>query len=125
MAATAEQWKAYQTAKASLKPDQQSVLAEIEWCMARTEPGVTPAELNIFNDYVSDLRGRYYSLAANYCFLAELGRVNIGGPKGSTVQNLFAGVRLYPGLAGWRFAIRISDYFSEVIGAYICDEKEE
>lgn len=124
MTATTKQWKAYQAAKASLRRDQQNVLSEIEWCVARTEPGVTLAELNIFSDYVSDLRGRDYSPATNYCFLAELGRVNIGGPKGSTVQNLFARVRLYPGRDGFRFAIRISDYFLKVIGAYIHGRKE-
>ena len=125
MAATAEQWKAYQTAKASLQQEQQNVLSEIEFYMARTGPGVTLAEVEVFSDYVSDWRGRDYSPATNHRFLAELGKVNIGRNDQSTVQSLFNGVRLFRGLDGWRLTIRLSDYFSEVIGAYIRDEKGE
>lgn len=123
MAATAKQWKMYQAVKASLEPDQQNVLSEIEFYMARTGPGVTLAEVEVFSDYVSDWRGRVYSPATNHRFLAELGRINIGATNEPTVQKLFDWVRLYRGLDGWRLTIRLSDYFSKVIGAYIRDEE--
>lgn len=124
MTATAKQWKAYQTAKALLRQDQQNVLSEIEWYMAHGDPGATIAEFDIFSDHVSDWRGQDYSPAANHRFLAELGRVNIGAPDGLIAQNLFDRVRLYCGGHGvWRLAIRLSDYFSEVIGACLRDKK--
>lgn len=124
MTATTKQWNMYQVTKALLEPEQQNVLTAIEGYMACTEPGVTIAEFDIFSDHVSDWRGQDYSPAANHRFLAELGRVNIGAPDGLIAQNLFDRVRLYCGGHGvWRLAIRLSDYFSEVIGAYIRDRK--
>ena len=125
MAATAEQWEAYQTAKASLEQDQQNVLSEIEFYMANTEPGVTLAEVVVFNDHVNDLRGGEYFPLENRRFLIELGNVDISALNWLTVQSLFDGVGLYHAHGGWRFAIRLSDYFSEVIGTYIRDRKEE
>ncbi|MDU5027070.1 MAG: hypothetical protein E6271_01310 [Negativicoccus succinicivorans] len=123
MAATAEQWEAYQAVKALLRRDQQNVLSEIEWYMANTEPGAMLAEVDVFNERVNALRGRYYSPVANHHFLLKLGIIDISAPKWSTVQGPFDGVRLYRGRYGWRLAIRISDYFLRVIGAYIRDEK--
>ncbi len=124
MTATVKEWNRYQVSKVFLEPDQQNVLSEIEFYMARTGPGVTLAEFEITNDLVNCWRGRDYSPATNHRFLANLGRANIGAPKGSTDQSLFSGVRLFRGLDGWRLKIRLSDYFSEVIGAYIRDRKE-
>lgn len=125
MATTAERWKAYQKVKASLSQEQQNVLAEIEGHAANTEPGVTLAEVVVFNDHVNDLRGGEYFPLENRRFLIELGNVDISALNWPTVQSLFDGVGLYHAHGGWRFAIRLSDYFSKVIGAYICDEKEE
>lgn len=122
MTATAKQWKAYQTAKASLEQDQQNVLSEIEFYMANTEPGVTLAEVVVFNDHVNDLRGGEYFPLENRRFLIELGNVDISALNWPTVQSLFDGVGLYHAHGGWRFAIRLSDYFSKVIGTYIRDE---
>lgn len=121
MAATAEQWEAYQTAKASLEQDQQNVLSEIEFYMANTEPGATL--VNVFNDRVNALRGRYHSPTANQLFLLELGIIDISAPNVIT-QTLFDGVRLYDKHGLYGFTIRLSDYFSEEIGAYIRDRKE-
>lgn len=123
MTATAKQWKRYQAVRASLEPDQQNVLSEIEFHMAQPGPG-TLREIDVFSDYVSDWRGRHYSPATNHRFLAGLGKVNIGGNDQATVQNLFDWVRLRHGPDGWRLKIRLSDYFSEVIGAHIRDRKE-
>lgn len=122
MTATAEQWKMYQAVKASLREDQQNVLSEIEFYMARTEPGVTLAEVVVFNDHVNDLRGGEYFPLENRRFLIELGNVDISALNWPTVQSLFDGVGLYHAHGGWRFAIRLSDYFSKVIGTYIRDE---
>lgn len=124
MTATAKQWKRYQAVKASLEPDQQNVLSEIEFYMARTGPGATLAEVEVFSDYVSDWRGRHYSPATNHRFLAGLGKVNIGATNEPTVQKLFDWVRLRRGPDRWRLVIHLSDYFSEEIGAYIRDRKE-
>lgn len=122
MTATAEQWKAYQGVKALLWQEQQNVLTVIEGYMANAEPGATLVD--VFNEQVNDLRGRYYSPAANQIFLLELGIIDISAPDGLIAQNLFDRVRLYCGGHGvWRLAIRLSDYFSEVIGAYIRDRK--
>jgi hypothetical protein len=125
MTATAKQWKRYQAVRASLEPDQQNVLSEIEFYMSHTEPGVTLAEVEVFSDYVSDWRGRHYSPATNHRFLAGLGKVNIGVDDQDTAHNLFDWVRLRRGPDGWRLKIRPSEYFSEVIGAYIRDKEEE
>ena len=125
MTAAAEQWKMYQAVKASLEPDQQNVLSEIEGRAANTEPGVTLAEVVVFNDHVNDLRGGEYLPIENQIFLIELGIVDISAPNEPTVQRLFKGVRLYRLIDGWRLKISLSDYYSKVIGAYICDEKEE
>lgn len=122
MTATAEQWKAYQTAKASLERDQQNILSEIEGYMANAEPGATL--VNVFNDRVNALRGRYYSPTANQLFLLELGIVDISAPNDFITQTLFDGVRLYGKHGFYGFTIRLSDYFSEEIGAYIRDRKE-
>ncbi len=124
MTATAKQWKMYQAVKASLEPDQQNVLSEIEGRAANTEPGVTLAEVVVFNDHVNDLRGGEYFPLENRRFLIELGNVDISALNWLTVQSLFDGVGLYHAHGGWRFAIRLSDYFSKVIGAYIRDRKE-
>ncbi|MBB6478030.1 hypothetical protein HNR45_001083 [Negativicoccus succinicivorans] len=124
MTAAAEQWKMYQAVKASLEPDQQNVLSEIEGRAANTEPGVTLAEVVVFNDHVNDLRGGEYFPLENRRFLIELGNVDISALNWLTVQSLFDGVGLYHAHGGWRFAIRLSDYFSKVIGAYIRDRKE-
>lgn len=125
MTATAKQWKRYQAVRASLEPDQQNVLSEIEWCMARTEPGVTLAELNVSNDRVNDWRGGEYLWVENLRFLIKLGNVDIGGPREPTVQTMFKLARIYSRRDRCRFVFRLSDYFSEVIGAYIRDRKEE
>ncbi|MBS5890637.1 MAG: hypothetical protein KIB45_06105 [Negativicoccus succinicivorans] len=122
MTATAEQWKMYQAVKASLRQEQQNVLAEIEGRAANTEPGVTLAEVVVFNDHVNDLRGGEYFPLENRRFLIELGNVDISALNWPTVQSLFDGVGLYHAHGGWRFAIRLSDYFSKVIGTYIRDE---
>ena len=118
--ATAKQWKRYQAVRASLEPDQQNVLSEIEFYMANTEPGVTL--VNVFNDRVDALRGRFHSPTANQLFLLELGIVDISAPNAIT-QTLFDGVRLYDKHGLYGFTIRLSDYFSEVIGAYIRDKE--
>ena len=122
--ATAEQWKAYQTTKASLERDQQNVLAEIEGYMASAEPGVTIAEVDVSNDHVNDWRGGGYLAVENGRFLIQLGEVDIGGPNEPTVQTMFNMARVYHRHDRVRFVIRLSDYFSEVIGAYIRDKKE-
>lgn len=121
MMATAEQWKMYQAVKASLWQEQQNVLTVIEGYMANTELGVTLVD--VFNEQVNDLRGRYYSPAANQLFLLELGIVDISAPNVIT-QTLFDGVRLYRKHGLYGFTIRLSDYYSKVIGAYIRDRKE-
>lgn len=125
MAATTEQWKAYQAVKALLWQEQQNVLTVIEWYMANAKPGATPAEVDIFNDRVNALRGRYYSPAANQFFLLELGIIDISAPNDFITQTLFDGVRLFDKHGLYGFTIRLSDYFSEEIGAYIRDKKEE
>ena len=122
MTATAEQWKAYQAVKASLWQEQQNVLTVIEGYMANTESGATLAEVVVFNDHVNDLRGGEYFPLENRRFLIELGNVDISALNWPTVQSLFDGVGLYHAHGGWRFAIRLSDYFSKVIGTYIRDE---
>lgn len=119
MAVTAKQWNLYQAVKASLRQEQQNVLAEIEGRAANTEPGVTLAEVVVFNDHVNDLRGGEYFPLENRRFLIELGNVDISALNWPTVQSLFDGVGLYHAHGGWRFAIRLSDYFSKVIGTYI------
>ncbi|MDU5530330.1 MAG: hypothetical protein E6041_17215 [Escherichia coli] len=123
MTATAKQWKRYQAVRASLEPDQQNILSEIEGRAANTEPGVTLAEVVVFNDHVNDLRGGEYFPLENRRFLIELGNVDISALNWPTVQSLFDGVGLYHAHGGWRFAIRLSDYFSEEIGAYIRDKE--
>ena len=123
MTATAEQWEAYQAVKASLEPDQQNVLSEIEFYMARTGPGGTLAEVDVSNDHVNDWRGGGYLEVENVRFLIQLGDVDIGGPNEPTVQIIFKMARVYRRRDRLRFVIRLSDYFSEVIGAYIRDEK--
>lgn len=124
MATTAKQWKRYQAVRASLEPDQQNVLSEIEFYMSHTESGATLAEVVVFNDHVNDLRGGEYFPLENRRFLIELGNVDISALNWPTVQSLFDGVGLYHAHGGWRFAIRLSDYFSKVIGAHFRDEKE-
>ena len=121
MTATVKHWKMYQAVKASLRQEQQNVLSEIEWYMANTEPGVTL--VNVFTDRVNALRGRYHSPTANQLFLLELGIVDISAPNVIT-QTLLDGVRLYDKHGLYGFTIRLSDYFSKVIGAYIRDRKE-
>ena len=121
MTATAEQWKMYQAVKASLRQEQQNVLTVIEGYMANAEPGATLVD--VFNEQVNDLRGRYYSPAANQLFLLELGIIDISAPNDFITQTLFDGVRLYRKHGLYGFTIRLSDYFSEEIGAYIRDEK--
>lgn len=123
MTATAEQWKMYQTVKASLQPEQQNVLTAIEGYMERTEPDYSLGEVVVFNDHVNDLRGGEYFPLENRSFLIELGNVDISALNWPTVQSLFDGVSLYHAHGGWRFAIRLSEYFSEVIGDYIRDRK--
>ena len=124
MKATAKQWEAYQAVKALLWQGQQNVLTVIEEYMANAEPGATLAEVVVFNDHVNDLRGGEYFPLENRRFLIELGNVDISALNWPTVQSLFDGVGLYHAHGGWRFAIRLSDYFSKVIGAYIRDRKE-
>lgn len=124
MAATAKQWEAYQAVKASLREDQQNVLSEIERRIAQAGPG-TLVEVDVSNDQVNDWRGRKYLSVENVRFLFEFGNVDIGGPNEPTGQKLFEMARTYYRHDRYRFVIRLSDYFSKVIGAYICDEKEE
>lgn len=123
MTATAKQWEAYQAVKASLEPDQQNVLTVIEEYMANMEPGVTLSEVDVSNDYVNDWRGGKYLSVENVRFLFELGNVDIGGPNEPT-QTLFEMARTYYRRDRFRFVIRLSDYFSKVISAYIRDRKE-
>ena len=120
MTATAKQWNLYQAVKALLRQEQQNVLSGIE---GYAEPGVTLAEVDVSNDRVSDWRGGEYTPVENHGFLIKLGKVDIGGPNEPTVQTLFGVARVYRRRDGFRFVIRLSDYFSEVIGAYIRDEK--
>ena len=122
MTATAKQWKRYQAVRASLEPDQQNVLSGIE---EYAEPGITLVEVDVFNDHVNAWRGGEYTPAENKRFLDDLGSVDIGDPNEPTVQSLFDGVRLYRRRDGRRLAIRLSDYYSEVIGAYISKKEEE
>ena len=124
MTATTKQWNMYQVTKALLEPEQQNVLKAIEGYMARTGPGVTLAEVDVFNDRVNDLRGGEYLPIENQIFLIELGIVDISAPNEPTVQRLFKGVRLYRVIDGWRLKISLSDYYSKVIGGYIRDKKE-
>lgn len=124
MTATAEQWNMYQVSKALLRQDQQNVLSEIERRIAQAGPG-TLVEVDVSNDQVNDWRGRKYLSVENVRFLFELGNVDIGGPNEPTGQKLFEMARTYYRHDRYRFVIRLSDYFSKVIGAYICDEKEE
>lgn len=125
MTATAEQWEAYQTVKALLEPEQQNVLTAIEGYLARTGPGATITAVDVFNDRVNDWRGGEYLPIENQIFLIELGIIDISAPNEPTVQRLFEEVRLYREIDGWRLKIRLSDYYSKVIGEYIRDEKEE
>lgn len=125
MTATAEQWKMYQAVKALLSQEQQNVLSDIEFHMAHMEPGGTPAELEINNDFVNCWRGGKYLEVENVRFLIQLGDVDIGGPNEPTVQTMFKMARVYRRRDRLRFVIRLSDYFSEVIGGYIRDRKEE
>lgn len=125
MTATAERWKAYQKVKASLSQEQQNVLTAIEGYLARTGPGATITAVDVFNDRVNDWRGGEYLPIENQIFLIELGIVDISAPNEPTVQRLFEEVRLYREIDGWRLKIRLSDYYSKVIGEYIRDEKEE
>lgn len=123
MTATAEQWKAYQAVKALLWQEQQNVLTVIEGYMKREEPGFTLGGIEFFNHEVNYLRGSEYSPAENHRFLLELGIVDISAPNVIT-QTLFDGVRLFDKHGLYGFTIRLSDYFSKVIGAYIRDRKE-
>ena len=127
MTATAEQWKMYQAVKASLQLEQQNVLSEIEWYMAHTEPGITLVEVDVFNDHVNDWRGGEYSPAENKRFLNELAEVNfydLYDADKFTIQKPFNSVKFSRARGAKRFSIKISDYFSKVIGAYIRDKKE-
>ena len=123
MTATAEQWKMYQAVKASLREDQQNVLSEIERRIAQAGPG-TLVGIDVSNDHVNDWRGGGYLAVENGRFLIQLGEVDIGGPNEPTVQTMFNMARVYHRRDRVRFVIRLSDYFSEVIGAYIRDRKE-
>lgn len=120
MTATAEQWKAYQAVKASLRQEQQNVLSGIE---EYAEPGITLVEVDVSNDQVNDWRGRKYLSVENVRFLFELGNVDIGGPNEPTGQKLFEMARTYYRHDRYRFVIRLSDYFSKVIGACLRDKK--
>lgn len=124
MTATAKQWKRYQAVRASLEPDQQNVLSDIEFHMAHMELGGTPAELEINNDFVNCWRGGKYLEVENARFLIQLGEVDIGGPNEPTARTMFKMTRVYRRRDRLRFVIRLSDYFSEEIGAYIRDRKE-
>lgn len=124
MAATAKQWEAYQAVKALLWQGQQNVLTVIEEYMANAEPGATRAEVDVFNEQVNDLRGGEYTPIENQRFLLELGIIDISAPNDFLTQTLFDGVRLYRKHSLYGFTIRLSDYFSKVIGAYIRDRKE-
>lgn len=123
MTATAEQWKMYQAVKASLREDQQNVLSEIERRIAQAGPG-TLVGIDVFNEEVNAWRGGKYLSVENVRFLFELGNVDIGGPNEPTGQKLFEMARTYYRHDRYRFVIRLSDYFSKVIGAYIRDRKE-
>lgn len=125
MAATVEQWKMYQAVKASLRQEQQNVLTAIEGYMERTEPNYSLGGIEVFNDRVNDWRGGEYSPAENKRFLNELAEVNLYDTDKFTIQKPFDSVKLSGGRGTKKFSIKISDYYSKVIGAYICDEKEE
>lgn len=124
MAPTAERWKAYQKVKASLSQEQQNVLSNIEGHMARMKLWSTLSEVDVSNDRVNDWRGGKYLWVENLRFLVQLGNVDIGGPNEPTVQTMFKLARIYSRRDRCRFVFRLSDYFSEVIGGCIRDEKE-
>lgn len=126
MTVTIKQWNTYQKAKASLSQEQQNVLSNIEWYMARMGPGVTLTELEIFNDLVTCWRGRNYSSIENHRFLLDLAKVNLCAPDREEffVRYPFDSVEFQHRNGKNMFLIRPSEYFSEVIGAYIRDRKE-
>ena len=121
MTATAEQWKMYQAVKASLREDQQNVLTAIEGYM---EPNYSLGGIEVFNDRVNDWRGGEYSPAENKRFLNELAGVSLYDTDKFTIQKPFDSVKLSGGRGTKKFSIKISDYYSKVIGAYIRDRKE-
>lgn len=125
MTATAEQWKMYQAVKASLQQEQQNALTAIEGHMKRVTRGRRLTELEISNEYVNEWRDGEYTPAENELFLNELAKVNLYAKDKCTVQNPFDSVKFSLVRGEKRFSIRLSDYFSKVIGAYIRDRKEE
>lgn len=124
MVTTSERWKAYQKVKASLSQEQQNVLSNIEGYMVRMKLWSTLSEVDISNDRVNDWRGGEYLEVENVRFLIQLGDIDIGGPNESTARTMFKMTRTYRRRDRLRFVIRLSDYFSKVLGEYIRDEKE-
>lgn len=125
MAGTAAQWNMYQVSKALLRREQQNVLSEIEWHMARSEPGVTLGGIDVFNDTVNTWRGREYTPAENKRFLNELAEVSLYCNDRSTFQKPFDSVKYSRARGEKRFSINLSDYYSKVIGTYISDNRGE
>lgn len=123
MTATAGQWKMYQAVKASLRQEQQNVLTVIEGYLKSTEPDYSLGGIEVFNDRVNDWRGGEYSPAENKRFLNELAEVNFYDTDKFTIQKPFDSVKLSGGRRAEKFSIKISDYYSKVIGEYIRDER--
>ena len=121
MAGTAKEWNMYQVSKALLRREQQNVLSEIEWHMARSGPGLTLGGIDVFNDDVNTWRGGEYTPAENKRFLNELAEVSLCCNDRSTFQKPFDSVKFYRTHGEKRFSIVLSDYFSKVIGTYIRD----
>lgn len=124
MTATVKEWNRYQVTKALLRQEQQNVLTVIEGYMKREEPGFILGGIEFFNREINYLRGSEYSPAENHRFLLELGKVDIGANDRVAVPGPFDSVKLSGGRGAEKFSIKISDYFSKVIGEYIRDEKE-
>ena len=120
--ATAKEWNMYQVSKALLRREQQNVLTLCERYMYLTDPDYPLAGFDVSNDKVNDLRGGEYTLAENELFLNELAKVNLYTKDKLTVQNPFDIVELHDRYSKNIFSIRLSEYYSKVIGEYIYDK---
>ena len=88
--------------------------------------GFTLSELKISDDLVNCWRGKNYSPIDNHHFLLDLADVDLCAPYPDEVffRYPFDSVRLRYRNDRNIFSINLSYYFSEVIGAYLRDEKE-
>lgn len=112
MAGTAKEWNMYQVSKALLRRDQQKILSLCEWSMG---------SVDVWNEGVNAWRGGEYTPAENERFLNELAEVNIYTKDKFTIQKPFDSVKSHHSGGDTSFSIRVSDYFSKVICAYIRD----